>query len=94
MSNRDYYEGATSDIIANGIPAVCTTQDSYHQDKWGAANPGDIAILATLEGADISGTFLTTWTKFPNKKAMKATIQDVAKGFFDPNPPAYDFVEF
>jgi len=84
MSKRDYYCGPTSDITENGIPAVCTTQDSYSTNTWAASSPGEISWLATLEGADISGTFLTSWAK-KTKAQIQASLSNPDEGFYDPD---------
>ncbi len=86
VRDQDYYLGPSADIDEHGYPEVSETKENERRDYWRDVDPGARAILCTLKGADVSGTYMESWTKYDYDEIW-AILSDLSEGFSDPNPP-------
>jgi len=75
-----YYVGPTSDVDEHGIPEVSINTSVSRTNMMRESGP-ELGILTTVEGTDISGTFLTGWTAYDFDGIKTLTNDDPAWGY-------------
>jgi len=83
---EDYYITLTADVVAEGVPAMCTNQDYQATDENNPVDPGDITLLAVPKDTDVTGTIMEGRPKY-NKPALQLFVLDEDNGF---KPPEWD----